>query len=93
MKNIKPVLVLIFCFLLGMVTISLITGCDQQTAGLPQSPPTGDGDLIGEGDETPIDDIPDAQPADLNWMRMETLFTRWDPGRNGEGRPIVITYR
>ena len=64
MKTIKPALILFLCFLLGMVTISLITGCDQQTAGLPQSPPIEDDDLIGAGDETPIDDIPDEQPAD-----------------------------
>ncbi len=64
MKNFKPALILILCFLLGMVTISLITGCGQGTPSLPQSPPIEDDDLIGEGGETLIDDIPDEQPAD-----------------------------
>ena len=65
MKNIKPALILIFCFLLGMVTINFLTGCaSQQTDNLPQSPPTADDDLIGEGAETAIDDIPAEQPVD-----------------------------
>ena len=66
MKNIKSVVILVLCFLLGMVTINLITGCKQQKPTQPSSPAGAADDTSGEGEsgETPTEGVPEEQPED-----------------------------
>jgi len=66
MKNIKSAVILVLCFLLGMVTINLITGCDQQKPTQPSSPAGAADDTSGEEEsgETPTEGVPEEQPED-----------------------------
>ena len=66
MKNLKSAAILVLCFLLGMATINLITGCDQQKITQPSSPAGAADDTSGEGEsgETPTEGVPEDQPGD-----------------------------
>ncbi|MEE2989890.1 MAG: hypothetical protein VX715_04710, partial [Planctomycetota bacterium] len=67
MKNFKSAVILVLCFLLGMVTINLITGCDQQKITQPSGPAGAADDTSGEGEsgETPTEGVPEEQPEDV----------------------------
>jgi len=68
MKSTRNVLILVLCFLLGMVTISLVTGCDEQQpvgTGVEDDGADDDASKVETG-EVVSDGAPEEQPDDLD---------------------------
>jgi hypothetical protein len=63
MKNARSILVLVLCFLLGLVTVNLLTGC-QANKPADSSAPDGGDDTSSDDSKTSTEDVDDVAPDD-----------------------------